>query len=84
MAQQKWKSGEKRSIDAGQDDLQEPKKPKLQERTDYTRWRMLDESGRQTWHYLVDDEDAEEWPQSIADKYFLDLPTVCIPLQTSN
>ena len=52
-------------------------KPQLLERTDYSRWRLLDESGRQTWHYLEDDEDAKEWPQTTADKYFLDLPTVC-------
>ena len=50
--------------------------PKLSERTDYTRWRLLDEAGRQTWHYLEEDEDAKEWPQSTADKYFLSLPTV--------
>lgn len=52
------------------------RKPVLSERTDHTRWRMLDEKGRQTWHYLQDDEDAKEWPQSTADKYFLGLPTV--------
>lgn len=48
-------------------------------RTDYTRWRLLDERGRQTWHYLSDDEEAEEWPQTIADKWFLGLPTVRHP-----
>lgn len=53
--------------------------PGLSERTDYSRWRLLDERGRQTWHYLEDDEDVKEWPQSTADKYFLGLPTVCIP-----
>lgn len=53
------------------------KKPTLSERTDYTRWRLLDERGRQTWHYLEDDEDIKEWPQSTADKYFLGLPLVC-------
>jgi lanosterol synthase len=56
------------------------KKPTLSERTDYTRWRLLDERGRQTWHYLEDDEDVKEWPQSIPDKYFLGLPLVSIPL----
>ena len=49
-------------------------------RTDFSRWRLLDERGRQTWQYLEDDEDIKEWPQSTADKYFLGLPTVCIPL----
>lgn len=53
------------------------KKAKLADRTDYSRWRLLDDNGRQTWHYLEDDEDAKEWPQSTADKYFLDIPTVC-------
>jgi lanosterol synthase len=52
------------------------RKPQLSERTDYTRWRLLDERGRQTWHYLENDEDVKEWPQSTADKYFLGLPTV--------
>lgn len=56
-----------------------PKRPKLQERTDYSRWRMLDEAGRHTWHYLEDEEDAKEWPQSLADKWYLGLPMV-IPL----
>jgi lanosterol synthase len=52
------------------------RKAKLSDRTDYMRWRMLDERGRQTWHYLEDDEAANEWPQSTADKYYLGLPTV--------
>ncbi|CAG8972768.1 hypothetical protein HYALB_00006860 [Hymenoscyphus albidus] len=50
------------------------KMPELQERTDFSRWRLLDEAGRQTWHYL-DDEEIKKWPQSTADKYFLGLPT---------
>jgi hypothetical protein len=60
-------------------DAQKPiiKTPKLLKRTDYSRWRLLDERGRQTWHYLEDEEDIEDWPQSTADKYFLGLPTVC-------
>lgn len=52
------------------------KRPQLSTRTDYTRWRMLDEKGRQTWHYLEDDEDAKEWPQTTADKWYLGLPVV--------
>ena len=44
--------------------------------TDLRRWRLLDERGRQTWHYLERDEELAGWPQSIADKYFLDLPLV--------
>ena len=46
------------------------------EATDLKRWRLLDERGRQTWHYLEKDEDVARWPQSNADKYFLDLPLV--------
>ena len=60
----------------------EVRKPLLSERTDYTRWRLLDERGRQTWHYLEDDEDAKEWPQSTADKYFLGLPLVKCDLRS--
>ena len=44
-------------------------------KTDYTRWRLVDESGRQTWHYVTQEE-SNEWPQSIADIYHLGLPTV--------
>ena len=73
------KTGEKRSIDSEVNDASASKRPKLQELTDYTRWRMLDEAGRHTWHYLEDEEDVEEWPQSLADKYFLGLPMVCSP-----
>jgi lanosterol synthase len=73
------KAPEERSIEVEAIETHSAKRPKLSERTDYTRWRMLDEKGRHTWHYLEDDEDAKEWPQSIADKYFLNLPTVsCI------
>lgn len=46
------------------------------DRTDYSRWRLLDERGRQTWHYLETDKEVEGWPQSTADKYFLGLSTV--------
>jgi hypothetical protein len=50
-------------------------------KTDYSRWRLLDESGRQTWHYLTDDSKVKEWPQSVADKYHLGLPTVWLPFK---
>ncbi len=50
------------------------------EKTDYTRWRLLDERGRQTWHYLENDEELKTWPQSTADKYHLGLPTVKRPI----
>ena len=45
-------------------------------KTDYRRWRLLDERGRQTWQYLRTDDEVEKWPQSVADKYHLGLPTV--------
>lgn len=44
-------------------------------KTDQTLWRLKDDHGRQTWHYLTPEE-AKEWPQSFADKYFLNLPLV--------
>ncbi|OJJ48455.1 hypothetical protein ASPZODRAFT_150681 [Penicilliopsis zonata CBS 506.65] len=44
-------------------------------KTDPLRWRLLDDRGRQTWHYLESDEELAKWPQSVADKYFLGLPT---------
>ncbi|QSZ30996.1 hypothetical protein DSL72_000557 [Monilinia vaccinii-corymbosi] len=70
------KTGEKRSFNSSTSTTTpSTTRPKLQERTDYSRWRLLDERGRQTWHYLEDDEDAAEWPQTTADKYFLGLPT---------
>ena len=43
---------------------------------DRSRWRLLDVSGRHTWHYLKSDQEIQEWPQTIADKYHLGLATV--------
>lgn len=54
-----------------------PKKQRLAERTDRTRWRMRNDESRHTWHYLEDDEAAKAWPQTYADKYYLGLPLVC-------
>jgi hypothetical protein len=48
----------------------------LDQKTAYSRWRLLDEQGRHTWHYLTTDEQVKAWPQTIADKYHLGLPTV--------
>ena len=45
-------------------------------RTDINRWRLLDERGAQTWHYLESDEDVKKWPQSIVDRHHLGLPLV--------
>lgn len=69
------KSGGNGSIQSNSDTTA-VKRPTLSARTDYTRWRLLDDRGRQTWHYLEDDEDVKKWPQSTADKYFLGLPLV--------
>jgi hypothetical protein len=49
------------------------------DKTDYSRWRMLDEDGKHTWHYLDDEEAARKWPQTLADKYYLGLPLVSPP-----
>ncbi|PYH98377.1 lanosterol synthase [Aspergillus ellipticus CBS 707.79] len=51
-------------------------------KTDYSRWRLRDDRGRQTWHYLESDEENGQWPQSVADKYFLGLPTELPELPT--
>jgi lanosterol synthase len=48
----------------------------LDQKTDYSRWRLLDEQGRHTWHYLTTDEQLKAWPQTTADKFHLGLPTV--------
>lgn len=45
-------------------------------KTDHTRWRLKDDRGRHTWHYLDSDEELKAWPMTIADKYFLGLDTV--------
>ncbi|EMF12290.1 terpene synthase [Sphaerulina musiva SO2202] len=59
-------------------------------KTDYRRWRLKDDRGRQTWHYLTSDEEIKQWPQTIADKYHLgldtglpDLPKAKTPLQAA-
>ncbi|KAI0123345.1 terpenoid cyclases/protein prenyltransferase alpha-alpha toroid [Xylariales sp. AK1849] len=65
-----------------------PKRPRTQEKIDKLRWRCLDDDGRLTWRYLEDDEEAKEWPQSYADKWYLgldlglpDLPKPTKPLE---
>ena len=44
--------------------------------TDPERWRLLDEQGRQTWHYLRTDAETEKWPQTTYDRHHLGLPIV--------
>ncbi|KAH7152024.1 oxidosqualene:lanosterol cyclase [Dactylonectria estremocensis] len=51
-----------------------PKQPRIEGKTDHTRWRLRDDDSRHTWHYLADDKAAEKWPQSYAEKWFLNLP----------
>ncbi|KAK3359638.1 lanosterol synthase [Lasiosphaeria hispida] len=50
------------------------KRPRIEDRTDYSRWRMRDDEGRHTWHYIEEDQAAKDWPQTHADKYYLGLP----------
>ncbi|KAK5116194.1 hypothetical protein LTR62_008520 [Meristemomyces frigidus] len=43
--------------------------------TDPLRWRLRDDRGIQTWHYLESDEEVKQWPQTVADRYFTGLET---------
>lgn len=45
-------------------------------KTDYTRWRLVNEEGRQTWRYLESDTENSAWLQTVAEKYHMGLPTV--------
>ncbi|KAF2021085.1 terpene synthase [Aaosphaeria arxii CBS 175.79] len=49
--------------------------------TDRSRWRLKDDRGCQTWHYLETDEEVEAWPQTAADRYFLGIETGLPKLQ---
>lgn len=49
--------------------------------TDINRWRLNDDHGRHTWHYLETEEQAKLWPQTPADRYHLGLSMVCTHLQ---
>lgn len=74
--------GEKRRIEVEvPNKSSSTKRSKLLERTDFGRWRLQDDEGRQTWHYL-DEDQMKEWPQSVADRYFLGLPLVRRSFQT--
>lgn len=48
----------------------------VDQKTDHTRWRLRNDDGRQTWHYLESDEELKAWPMTAADKYFLGMDTV--------
>lgn len=56
----------------------ESKRQKVAEPVDKTRWRLKSDEGRHTWHYLEDDTAVKKWPQSYADKWYLDLPLVSL------
>jgi len=47
-------------------------------RTDRSRWRMVNDRGEQTWTYLKSEEQAKQWPQTDADKWYLGLNIVCL------
>lgn len=53
-----------------------PKNPSPEDKLDPTRWRLKDDDSRHTWHYLTDDEAVKAWPQSYAEKHYLNLPMV--------
>ncbi|KAK5161889.1 hypothetical protein LTS14_000234 [Recurvomyces mirabilis] len=53
-------------------------------KTDYSRWRLRDDRGIQTWHYLQTEEEMEAWPQSIADRHFMGLDTGLPALPRAN
>ena len=50
-------------------------------KTDYSRWRLVNEEGRQTWRYLESDEENSAWLQTVAEKYHLGLPTVRVEFE---
>lgn len=60
----------------GEGEARASKRTRIEDRTDFSRWRMRDDDSRHTWHYLEDDEAAKKWPQTYADKYYLGLPLV--------
>nr|A0A455LN86.1 RecName: Full=Terpene cyclase/mutase atnI; AltName: Full=Arthripenoid biosynthesis cluster protein I [Arthrinium sp.]AYO60882.1 terpenoid cyclase AtnI [Arthrinium sp.] len=45
------------------------------EKTDYSRWRLIDDQGRQSWRYLESDKERVDWPQTTYEKHFLGLDT---------
>ncbi|KAK0250659.1 hypothetical protein B0A54_01524 [Friedmanniomyces endolithicus] len=59
-------------------------------RTDPYRWRLRNDRGVQTWHYLQTDEEVKQWPITVADKHYLglgtglpDLPPARTPMQAA-
>ena len=69
-------NGKAKSRKRGNDnDQPDSKIRKLGDKTDISRWRLKDDESRHTWHYLTEEE-AKEWPQSTADKWYLGLDLV--------
>jgi lanosterol synthase len=64
------------AIETGRNAGGAPKRPTVEAKTDHKRWRMKDDDSHLTWHYLTDAKAAEDWPQSYAEKYYLNLPLV--------
>jgi hypothetical protein len=50
--------------------------PSYGQKTDRNLWRLNDDDSRHTWHLLPDEDAARDWPQTYAEKWFLDLPLV--------
>lgn len=48
---------------------------KTEPATDLSRWRLTNVEGRQSWHY-VDDQDTPDRPQTMLEAYSLGLDTV--------
>ena len=53
-------------------------------RTDPARWRLRVCEGRNTWHYLDDDDAAAAWPQTIADRHHLNTVRVRAPIRQAS
>ncbi|KAJ3231504.1 Lanosterol synthase (Oxidosqualene--lanosterol cyclase), partial [Chytriomyces hyalinus] len=45
-------------------------------KTDPTKWRLAVSEGRQTWHYLENEHDLKDWPQTDFDRYWQGLPLI--------
>lgn len=74
-------TGAKSRKRASGSDTSFPKKPRIESKTDPLRWRMKDDDSRHTWHYLTDDKELTKWPQSDAEKYYLNLSLVILCFQ---
>jgi lanosterol synthase len=41
--------------------------------TELKNWRLRVENGRQTWHYIENELEQKNWPQTFVDKYWLNI-----------